>query len=165
MAFPPSLRQNFCILFHLIFFKAKSKVLAVLADTHEPLDFALTALFAIANVPVAQVSQKKAFSILPIGKGTVPLGMQGKKQYQEKLFIEFRLSERVPEHNFYRRLRDAVDLRSLYPLTKGYYEESGQKSIDPVVFLKLCLVGHLENIISDRKLIDHCSMRLTFFFS
>ena len=101
---------------------------------------------------------------MPIGEPIVPLGMQGKKQYQEKLFSDFRLSERVPERNFYRRLKDAVDLRFLYPLTKGYYGESGQKSIDPVVFFKLCLVGYLENIISDRKLIDHCSMRLDILF-
>jgi cell pole-organizing protein PopZ len=33
-------------------------------------------------------------------------------------------------------------------------------SIDPVVFFKLCLVGYLENIISDRQLMQHCSMRL-----
>ncbi len=115
-------------------------------------------------VPVAQVRQKKAFSILPIGGSIVPLGMQGKKDYQEKLFNSFQLSERVPENNFYRRLRSAVDLDFLYALTKGYYGESGQKSIDPVVFFKLCLVGYLENIISDRKLIDHCSMRLDILF-
>ena len=101
---------------------------------------------------------------MPIRKGIVPLGMQGKKQYQEKLFSDFRLSERVPERNFYRRLKDAVDLRFLYPLTKGYYGGSGQKSIDPVVFFKLCLVGYLENLISDRKLIDHCSMRLDILY-
>ena len=28
--------------------------------------------------------------------------MQGKKTYQKKLFNNFRLSDRVPEHNFYR---------------------------------------------------------------
>ncbi len=28
--------------------------------------------------------------------------MQGKKEYQEKLFANFQLSERVPGHNFYR---------------------------------------------------------------
>ena len=85
--------------------------------------------------------------------------MQGKKDYQEKLFASFQLSERIPKDNFYRRSKGAIDLDFLYPLTKGYYGESGQKSIDPVVFFKLCLVGYLENIISDRKLIDHCSMR------
>lgn len=90
--------------------------------------------------------------------------MQGKKDYQEKLFNNFQLSERIPENNFYRQLKEVLDLDFLYPLTKGYYGDSGQKSIDPVVFFKLCLVGYLENIISDRKLIGHCSMRLDILF-
>lgn len=90
--------------------------------------------------------------------------MQGKKQYQEKLFNYFQLSERVPEDNFYRRLNKVLDLDYLYALTKGYYGSSGQKSIDPMVFFKLCLVGYLENIISDRKLVAHCSMRLDILF-
>ncbi|WP_421804268.1 IS1182 family transposase [Flagellimonas sp.] len=90
--------------------------------------------------------------------------MQGKKDYQEKLFNSFQLSERVPEDNFYRRLKGVLDLDFLYPLTEGHYGQSGQKSIDPVVFFKLCLVGYLENIISDRKLMEHCSMRLDILF-
>jgi len=90
--------------------------------------------------------------------------MQGKKTYQEKLFTQFLLSERVPEHNFYRQLKSVLDLNYLYKLTKPFYGSSGQKSIDPVVFFKLCLVGYLENIISDRKLIQHCSMRLDILF-
>lgn len=90
--------------------------------------------------------------------------MQGKKLYQEKLFSSFQLSNRVPENNFYRRLRSVLDLSFLYKKTKTYYGKCGQKSIDPVVFYKLCLVGYLENIISDRKLMEHCSMRLDILF-
>jgi len=90
--------------------------------------------------------------------------MQGKKDYQEKLFTHFQLSEHIPKHNFYRRLKEVLDLRFLYPLTKSYYGESGQKSIDPIVFFKLCLVGYLENIISDRDLIQHSSMRLDILY-
>jgi len=90
--------------------------------------------------------------------------MQGKKTYQEKLFTEFLLSERVPEHNFYRQLKSVLDLSYLYKLTEPFYGVTGQKSIDPVVFFKLCLVGYLENIISDRKLIQHSSMRLDILF-
>jgi len=90
--------------------------------------------------------------------------MQGKKKYQEKLFTDFRLSDRIPRENFYYRLKEALDLDFLYPLTKDFYGQSGQKSIDPVVFFKLCLVGYLENIISDRKLIEHCSLRLDILF-
>lgn len=90
--------------------------------------------------------------------------MQGKKVYQEQLFNSFRLSDRVPPTNFYRRIKDALNLDFLYELTRDFYGISGQKSIDPVVFFKLCLVGYLENIISDRKLIEHCSMRLDILF-
>lgn len=90
--------------------------------------------------------------------------MQGKKNYQEKLFNDFQLSVRVPEHNFYRRLKGVLPLDFLYKETKGYYGSSGQKSIDPVVFFKLCLVGYLENITSDRKLMEHCGMRLDILY-
>lgn len=90
--------------------------------------------------------------------------MQGKKVYQEKLFSNFQLSHRVPEINFYRRLKDTLNLSFLYRKTEAYYGKCGQKSIDPVVFFKLCLVGYLENIISDRQLIEHCSMRLDILF-
>ena len=90
--------------------------------------------------------------------------MQGKKHYQPKLFKHLELSSRIPENNFYRRLKESLDLRFLYKLTKSYYGMCGQKSVDPVVFFKLCLIGYLENIISDRKLIEHCSMRLDILF-
>jgi len=90
--------------------------------------------------------------------------MQGKKDYQEKMFTSFQLSEHVPKHNFYRRLKEDLDLGFLYQMTKGFYGESGQKSIDPVVFFKLCLIGYLENLTSDRQLIDHCSMRLDMLY-
>jgi len=43
--------------------------------------------------------------------------MQGKKEYAEKLFINFRFSERVPKENFYRRLRESLNLSHLHKLT------------------------------------------------
>ncbi|MFT6281436.1 MAG: hypothetical protein ACJA0U_001568 [Salibacteraceae bacterium] len=60
--------------------------------------------------------------------------MQGKKEYQEKLFANFQLSDRVPTENFYRRLSEVLELHFLYNLTRPYYGECDQKSIDPVVF-------------------------------
>jgi hypothetical protein len=57
---------------------------------------------------------------LKIGK-IVFLVMQGKKKYQEKLFTDFKLSERVPPNNFYRRLKEVLDLDFLYSLTKDFY--------------------------------------------
>ncbi|OWW23124.1 hypothetical protein B4Q04_22250 [Zobellia sp. OII3] len=57
--------------------------------------------------------------------------MQGKKEYQEKLFAHFQLSERIPENNFYRRLKEVLELRFLYGLTEGHYGNSGQKEHRP----------------------------------
>lgn len=83
--------------------------------------------------------------------------MQGRKNITEKLFYQVSLNDLVPEDNFYRRLNEVLDLHFLYKTTAKYYGIEGQKSIDPVVFLKICLVGYLNDIISDRKLISFCS--------
>ena len=90
--------------------------------------------------------------------------MQGRKIFEDEKELFFSLSAHVPEHNFYRRLKQQLDLDFLYEETEEYYGRCGQQSIDPVVFFKLCLVGYLENITSDRKLIEHCSLRLDLLF-
>jgi transposase len=90
--------------------------------------------------------------------------MQGKKHYSEKLFTSFQLSARVPESNFYRRLRDVLDLRWLYRKTKRYYGTEGQESIDPIVFFKMILVGYFENLGSDRRIIDTISLRMDLLY-
>jgi len=90
--------------------------------------------------------------------------MQGKKYYTEKLFSNFQLSERVPQNNFYRQLKEQISFQFLYKGTQNYYGSEGQKSIDPVVFFKLILVGYLENLNSDRKIIEHAKMRLDILY-
>jgi transposase len=90
--------------------------------------------------------------------------MQGKKQYSEQLFKSFQLSQRVPEANFYRRLKDLLNLQWLYKETKQYYGTEGQQSIDPVVFFKLILIGYLENLGSDRRIINTVSMRMDMLY-
>lgn len=91
--------------------------------------------------------------------------MQGKKQYLAKEVTRFRLSERVPPHNFYRRLTELVDWTFLYEETRPLYSHTGQPSLNPVVFFKLVLVGRLENLVSDRRLVEHCALRLSSIFS
>ena len=90
--------------------------------------------------------------------------MQGKKQHSEKLFSYFQLSERIPADNFYRILKKHLDLKFLYSATAQYYGTQGQESIDPAVFFKLILVGYLENLNSDRKIIAHAKMRLDIIY-
>jgi len=90
--------------------------------------------------------------------------MQGRKDDREKLITSFQLSSCIPKHNFYRRLKETLDLTFLYEHTKECYGSTGNPSIDPVVFFKFMLIGYLENITSDRKLIEHCSMRMDMLY-
>ena len=90
--------------------------------------------------------------------------MQGKKYYSEQLFKSSQLSQLVPEDNFYRRLKDVLNLQWLYKETKSYYGTEGQQSIDRVVFFKLMVIGYLENLGSDRRIINTVSMRLDILF-
>ena len=86
--------------------------------------------------------------------------MQGKKLFLDKEVVRFRLSERVRPHNLYRRLAEWVDWSFLYEETRSPYSHTGQPSLDPVVFFKRVLVGRLENLVSDRRLVEHCALRL-----
>jgi transposase len=83
--------------------------------------------------------------------------MQGKKQIHPKMLYTITLEQLVPEDNFYRRLKKEISMEWLYKATTKYYGSEGQESIDPVVFFKICLIGYINNIISDRKLISFCS--------
>jgi transposase len=83
--------------------------------------------------------------------------MQGRQEIQPKLFYQVNLERLVPSDNFYRRLSGCLDFHFLYSSTSRYYGTEGQESIDPVVFFKMLLVGYLNNINSDRRLISFCS--------
>lgn len=83
--------------------------------------------------------------------------MQGKKIYTPKMMYQVHLDKLVPQDNFYRKLDQCFDMSFLYKETARYYGAEGQESIDPVVFFKMCLVGYLNNISSDRRLVEYCS--------
>jgi transposase len=90
--------------------------------------------------------------------------MQGHKQFTDRVVLRFRLSERVPKQNLYRRLAELLDWNFLYQHTQARYSHTGQPSLDPVVFFKLMLVSRLENLVSDRRLVEHCSLRLDILY-
>ena len=82
--------------------------------------------------------------------------MQGTKEFIPKMMYQVHIGNLVPQNNFYRVPGKELDLYFLYKATEQYYGDEGQESIDPVVFFKICLVGYLNNINSDRKLIEYC---------
>lgn len=83
--------------------------------------------------------------------------MQGRKKLSPKMLYQVHLQDFVSEHNYYRLLDQAIDFQFLYKATGLYYGQEGQESIDLIGFFKICLVGYLNHINSDRKLIEYCS--------
>jgi transposase len=90
----------------------------------------------------------------------VNLGMVGKRKQFKKTCPSLIVETYVPQNNFYRQIKQLLKLDFLYQVVAPYYGKCGQKSIDPVVFFKLQLVAHFENIHSDRALIKKSQLRL-----
>jgi len=71
------------------------------------------------------------------------------------------LDELVPEDDRYRTLDRLVDWSFVRELAAPYYaEDVGRPSIDPIVLVKLMVVGALEGIGSTRELLRQASVRL-----
>jgi len=86
--------------------------------------------------------------------------MQGNKKFRPKLFTNFRLDQFVPDNNFYKVLKNKLDLSFIYKSTKNVYSHTGRPGLDPVVFFKMLLVGYLENCPTDRGLERLFQMRM-----
>ncbi|UOQ69149.1 hypothetical protein [Hymenobacter volaticus] len=52
-------------------------------------------------------------------------GMRGHKHFSDKVITQFRLSERVPHHNLYRRLRELLNWDVLSQQTRAVYSHGG----------------------------------------
>src|SRR5436309_4430792 len=70
------------------------------------------------------------------------------------------LDDLVPASDRYRRLDELVDWSFIRAAAEPYYAERGRPSIDPIVLVKLMLVGALEGIGSMRELLRVAALRL-----
>ena len=77
--------------------------------------------------------------------------MQGKKKFEGKIYYQINLDSLVPEDHLLKRLDSLVSFEFVRNMTKKYYSHTGKPSIDPVVLVKMLLVGYLFNIRRDAK--------------
>jgi len=86
------------------------------------------------------------------------------KQKESKLFYNFSLSNRVPKDHFLRKVDETIDFSFVHELAKPYYSHTGQPSIDPIVLLKMMLIGYFYDITSERKLAQELGVNLAFMY-
>jgi transposase len=90
--------------------------------------------------------------------------MMGIKTYQEKMFYNFKLSDKVPADHFLRAVNDVVDLRFVRELVADKYSNTGQRSIDPEVLFRMMLIGYFYGITSERRLAQDISVNIAYMW-
>lgn len=80
--------------------------------------------------------------------------MQGKKEFKQRIYYNINLDSLVPEDHLLKRLDKLVSFNFVRDITKNYYSHTDKPSIDPVVLVKMLLIGYLFDIRSERKLIE-----------
>src|SRR3984957_13951328 len=79
--------------------------------------------------------------------------MMGHRQREQgQLFYSFRLDDAVPEDHPVRELAAVLDLSWVYAELTSYYPHLGRPSIDPVLMLRMLIVGYVFAIRSERAL-------------
>lgn len=88
--------------------------------------------------------------------------MQGKKEFNQRIYYNINLDCLVPEDHLLKRLERLVSFDFVRDITRDYYSHTGKPSIDPVVLVKMLLVGYLFDIRSERKLIEEITLNLAY---
>ncbi len=89
--------------------------------------------------------------------------MMGRRnQGQGQLFYEFRLDEAVPEDHLVRKIGALLDLSWVYAELARYYSEIGRPSIDPVLMIRMLIVGYVFAIRSERQICREVQVNLAY---
>ena len=81
---------------------------------------------------------------------------------QGQLFYEFRLDEVVPDDHLVRKIGALLDLSWVYAELAPYYPELGRPSIDPVLMLRMLIVGYVFAIRSERQICREVQVNLAY---
>jgi transposase len=85
--------------------------------------------------------------------------MMGRQERgQGQLFYSFDLDKVVPADHLVRQIDNVLDLDWVHRELARYYSHTGRPSIDPVLMIRMLIVGYVFAIRSERRL---CSIRAT----
>ena len=87
--------------------------------------------------------------------------MGQRKREQGQLFYSFRLDDAVPEDHSV-RLAAVLDLSWVYAELASYYPRIGRPSIDPVLMIRMLIVGYVFAIRSERALCREVQVNLAY---
>ncbi len=84
------------------------------------------------------------------------------KRDQEQLFYLFRLDDMVPDDHLVRAIAAVLDLSWVHVELASYYPKIGRPSIDPVLMIRMLVVGYVFAIRSERALCREVQVNLAY---
>lgn len=87
--------------------------------------------------------------------------MMGKEKRQLQIVI-LDIDSIIPKNHLLRHIKDNIDFDFIYEKAEPYYSNTGRKSIDPVVLIKMLLIGYIYGIKSERRLEEEVSYNLAY---
>ena len=88
--------------------------------------------------------------------------MMNKVTEKQNRLMYINLHDYVPQDHLLRAIRKAIDFRFIYDKVRPLYSDVGRASIDPVLLIKMLLLGYLYGIPSERKLEEEVKLDLAY---
>src|SRR5437879_4885565 len=84
------------------------------------------------------------------------------KREQKQLFYSFSLEEAVPDDHSVRAIASVLDLSWVHGELEPYYPRLGRPSIDPVLMIRMLIIGYVFAIRSERALCRDVRVNLAY---
>ena len=81
---------------------------------------------------------------------------------QRQLFYELSLDEVVPDDHLVRQISSVLDLSWVHAELASYYSSTGRPSIDPVLMIRMLIVGYIFAIRSERQICREVQVNLAY---
>src|SRR6266481_4127239 len=89
--------------------------------------------------------------------------MMGRRNHdQEQFFYSFRLDEAVPDDHLVRKIAAVLDLSWVHSELAPFYPTMGRPSIDPVLMIRMLIIGYVFAIRSERALCREVQVNLAY---
>src|SRR5262249_17901729 len=114
---------------------------------------------------VAEIRCKLFWSVIPrlwCGSRGERAMMGRLRHDQEQFFYSFRLDEAVPDDHPVREIAAVLDLSWVHSELAPYYSQLGRPSIDPVLMIRMLIVGYVFAIRSERALCRDVRVNLAY---
>ena len=81
---------------------------------------------------------------------------------QDALFYEFRLDEAVPDDHLVRKIDGVLDLSWVHAELAPHYPTLGRPSVDPVLMIRMLIIGYVFALRSERLLCRELQVNLAY---